>query len=322
METFIRSVTECFPVLCEHFERDRPDLLCGDAMGPTGRMVAEKVGVPYVALCPTHASNETFSLRRTMMTGAAPGFAAPGFEEVRSTFAGFRQRLQDFAADQGLAEDVASFESIAPLNLVFVPREFQLSAETFDDRFVFLGPSITTRTDTGEWTSPGDPLLLISLGTVFNQHPDFYRTCLRAFGDTGWHVLMSIGGRVGAAELGSMPPNVQVAERVPQLDVLAEASVFVTHAGMNSTLEALYFGVPMVAVPQMPEQDANARRIEELGYGRRLAPDKLSAKKLRAAVADVAEDVALRASLATVSASLRARDGATIGADALEAQLS
>ncbi|XBI72346.1 hypothetical protein VPH35_066319 [Triticum aestivum] len=51
----------------------------------------------------------------------------------------------------------------------------------------------------------------------------------------------------------------------PQLDVLAHRAVgcFVTHCGWNSTLEALGFGVPMVALPLWTDQPINARLIEE-----------------------------------------------------------
>ncbi|MBR3251388.1 MAG: glucosyltransferase, partial [Erysipelotrichaceae bacterium] len=45
---------------------------------------------------------------------------------------------------------------------------------------------------------------------------------------------------------------------------------FITHCGMNSASEALYFGVPLVLFPQTPEQGAVARRVEELGAGVRL----------------------------------------------------
>jgi UDP:flavonoid glycosyltransferase YjiC (YdhE family) len=54
---------------------------------------------------------------------------------------------------------------------------------------------------------------------------------------------------------------------VPQLDILSQASVFITHAGMGGTGEAIYYGVPMIAIPQMEEQAITARQIEKLGLG-------------------------------------------------------
>jgi MGT family glycosyltransferase len=64
---------------------------------------------------------------------------------------------------------------------------------------------------------------------------------------------------------------------VPQLEMLQRASMFVTHGGMNSTMEALYYGVPMVVLSQMMEQEMTARRIEELGLGVALDQENLTA---------------------------------------------
>jgi MGT family glycosyltransferase len=66
--------------------------------------------------------------------------------------------------------------------------------------------------------------------------------------------------------------------------VLARAQAFVTHGGMNSLMESLYFGVPMVVVPQMVEQRVNAHRVAELGLGVTLPPEALTVDALREAV--------------------------------------
>ncbi|MDJ0001087.1 glycosyltransferase, partial [Rhodococcus ruber] len=68
------------------------------------------------------------------------------------------------------------------------------------------------------------------------------------------HVVISIGRRVDPAVLGDLSANVEVHEHVPQLAVLDAATVFVTHAGMGGCTEALWFGVPTVALPQAVDQ--------------------------------------------------------------------
>ncbi|MBR2990896.1 MAG: glucosyltransferase, partial [Solobacterium sp.] len=67
-----------------------------------------------------------------------------------------------------------------------------------------------------------------------------------------------------------LPGNIQIYESVDQMAVLSIADAFITHCGMNSASEGLYFGVPLVLFPQTPEQDAVAKRTEELGAGVRL----------------------------------------------------
>ena len=105
------------------------------------------------------------------------------------------------------------------------------------------------------------------MGTV-NQNKEFYRNCIHALGKTNWQVLVSMGTNTEHFE--NLPANVQLYESVDQMAVLSIADAFVTHCGMNSASEGLYFQVPLVLFPQTPEQGAVARRCEELGAGIRL----------------------------------------------------
>jgi MGT family glycosyltransferase len=108
----------------------------------------------------------------------------------------------------------------------------------------------------------------------------------------------------------------QVRPWFPQLQVLREAAGFVTHAGMNSTMEAVYYGVPMLAFPQMPEQVVNADRVVELGLGRR--PGNLTAGALRQAVDDIASSPEVATNLEHLRVEARRGGGAIGGADAIE----
>jgi MGT family glycosyltransferase len=92
-----------------------------------------------------------------------------------------------------------------PLNIAFLPREFQPAGETFDDRWVFVGPSLAPRPETEALPLEhleGGPVAYVSLGTVYNERPDFFRTVLRAFGGTGWRVVVATGKWVETGDLG------------------------------------------------------------------------------------------------------------------------
>ena len=312
MQSFVNSVEQTYPVLVEHFGEDLPDAFCGDAMSPVTGLVAQKLDRPLVALNPSFASNEHVSLMNNM--GDSPGARA-----AKAAFAGLGEQIDAFARSHGLSFGSTMLASPGELNLVFIPREFQLAADTFDDSFVFLGPSVGGRTGS-DWQprDPDAPLLLISLGTVFNARPEFFRLCAQAFGGSRWQVLMAVGDRIDPADLGDLPANVEVRAHVPQVQVLARADAFVTHNGMNSTMEALYFGVPQVGVPQMPEQTMNATRTEELGCGRRIDPATLDAAALVAAVEAVSTDPQVRRNCDRMRERLQAADGPATGADALE----
>jgi UDP:flavonoid glycosyltransferase YjiC (YdhE family) len=89
---------------------------------------------------------------------------------------------------------------------VFIPREFQPAGDSFDERFCFLSPLLGHREQREPWSplDPAAPLLYISLGTIFTDRPDFYRTCLEAFGDGTWQIAMTVG-EMDPALLGPVP---------------------------------------------------------------------------------------------------------------------
>ena len=213
--------------------------------------------------------------------------------------------------------------STTALNIVFVAPDFQPSADTFGDRYLFVGPSIPSHQSPREFPldqlDPSRPLLFISLGTIFNNQPEFFKTCFEAFGDTPYQVVLSAGTHIDRNALGARPINMLVASYVPQLEILSRSSCFITHAGMNSTMEALYYGVPMVAIPQMVEQAMTARRIAELGLGLHLDPSTVTAATLITGVGDVLADDALRARVAAMQTRTRAAGGYQRAADTLVA---
>lgn len=92
---------------------------------------------------------------------------------------------------------------------------------------------------------------------------------------------MSIGKKCEVSQLGEIPPNFLVKSFLPQLEILKRADVFVTHAGFNSVNEALYFGVPMLALPQVNDQHMVAKRLVSMQLGMTESIKELSPEKLR-----------------------------------------
>jgi MGT family glycosyltransferase len=81
---------------------------------------------------------------------------------------------------------------------------------------------------------------------------------------------------VKAEKLGSIPDNIFIYPFVPQLEILKQTSVFITHGGMNSVNESIYYGVPMLVMPVGNDQPAVARQIETLHMGKRLSKKHLT----------------------------------------------
>ncbi|TQM13839.1 macrolide family glycosyltransferase [Pseudonocardia kunmingensis] len=311
---YFRALRATYPVLLEHARTERPDGICYDVTNWPARLVAAELDIPAVRCIPNLAENEEYSLDAQMLAGIPP---------AHPEMAGLAADCADFSAEHGVDLDVAGTMDVTEaVNLVFVPREFQPHGATFDGRFHFLGPLLGRREQREPWSPPAPdrPLLYVSLGTIFTEQPEFYRTCLEAFGGGDWQVAMTVGGTDPAA-LGPIPPAFEVRARFPQLAVLRHASAFVTHAGMGSTMEALAHGVPLVAVPQMPEQVANADRVVELGLGERLDPAALTPDVLAEAVARVASDGRIRANVARMRRSVADGGGVVRGAEVVEEHL-
>ncbi|MFF3444991.1 macrolide family glycosyltransferase [Streptosporangium sp. NPDC002721] len=287
-----------------------PDLVVHD--GPMcwwGRVLAGRWRVPSVETWPNLVSNAHWSMATKYTT----------FNPLNPRFLLMAVRLGRFLRAEGTRDMQAFMRGDgATLRLVTLPRAFQYAGETFTDRYAFVGPGLSERAYQGGWEPSGNlPVALVSLGTAYNDRPDFYRTVLRAAADRPWQVVLAVG-ELDRKTLGPVPPNVEVHRHAPQLAVLRHARVFVTHAGMGSTMESLHFQVPMVAVPQMAEQRANADRVAELGLGAVLAPGEITPKTLWRAVEEVAGDERVRERLAWMRQEMADAGGTPAAADAVE----
>lgn len=297
-----RMVEESQHVLPQVLERaraERPDYVIYDGLCMWGGMVAEVLRVPAISFRPSYVF--TSQMGRRIALDGQRGLRARAWGLLR-TLRAFRHAntgLAELRAQYGLPPMgmQAALALAEPLNIVTMPRSFQPGGESFDQRYQFVGACLDIRPNQSGFPIEqlrGKKNLFISLGTVFNSRPDFFKTCFEAFGGSDWQVIMAYGSRLDPAHLGPVPDNFLVASFVPQLEVLQHSALFITHGGMNSTMEALYYGVPLIVAPQMGEQALTAGRVQELGLGVQLRAESITSAALRAAVAQVSSDTAIR----------------------------
>ncbi|MBE2999294.1 glycosyl transferase [Nocardiopsis sp. HNM0947] len=289
-----------------------PDLVVHDGtLVWWGRILAHRWGVPSVETWPNFVGNRHWSMKSYVRLNPL----SPALWRVLL-------RTGRYVRAQGMTDVGAFFQGTdAAERLVTLPRAFQPAGETFTGHR-FVGPVLSGRAFEDTWEPPegAGPVVLVSLGTAYNDRPDLYRAVLDSAAGRPWHVVMAVGEAVPAT-LGEVPPNVEVHAQVPQLAVLRHAHVFVTHAGMGGTMEGLAHGVPLVALPQMAEQRANADRIAELGLGRHLDTEGLTADALWTAVEETAADPHVRERVAWMRGEIDAAGGAPAAADAVEGVL-
>ena len=234
----------------------QPDLVVSDSVAFWGKLVAMKHGIPYVSSTTTFAFNRYSAayMKESPWDIAKMLLAMP---RINRQLGRLRERGYPV---KSLLEIVRNDNDTN--TIVYTSKYFQPRSETFSERYRFIGPSIRPITNPIEKTS--EKTVYISMGTV-NQNREFYRNCIRALGQTNWQVIISMG--TNNEHFDALPENIRVYESVDQMAVLSITDAFITHCGMNSASEGLYFRVPLVLFPQTPEQGAVARRTQELGAG-------------------------------------------------------
>jgi len=266
--------------VCSELREIQPDSIVSDSICFWGKLFAKKLAIPYICSTTTFAFNQYTA--KLMKRGIG--------EMIKMVMAMPRiNKKMQLLASHGYEADFVSIiqNDNETDTIVYTSKEFQPMSETFSDNYSFVGPSIR-REQEAEEKGKSKKVIYISLGTVLNQNKDFYRNCIKAFADSEYEVMMSVGNKTDIAALGTIPDNIKVRNYADQIAILKNADVFITHCGMNSVNESLYFGVPMILFPQHSEQRAVAERVAELGAGVKLKRTKpaLLAKAVEAVMTD------------------------------------
>jgi MGT family glycosyltransferase len=315
MSLFLDEAIAVLPRLLPALADDPPDLVLHDIGGLAGPVIAHRLGVPAVQLSPTFVAWEGYE------DDMAEQIAA-----LRASEGGRRyyDRFGAWLVEHGVDRHPDDLLARPSRGLALIPRVLQPNAERVGPAFRFVGPCIDEEAVGSGWRpGPGDgrPLLYVAFGTAYNDQLPVYRAVADRFGGGDWRVVMAVGERIDPAMLGPLPDGVEVHRWVDQMAVLEQASVFVTHAGMGSTMQSLWHGVPTVAVPQAVDQFANAQQLADIGAGRHLSAEDATPDALEDAVRSVAADPRIAARLAELRAEVRASGGAGHAADAVEALL-
>lgn len=176
------------------------------------------------------------------------------------------------------------------ITLVYTSRYFQPNSDLFEENNIFIGPSISKRKTNVEFPLEllkGKKVIYISMGTLLEGLEPFFNTCIDTFSDFKGVVVMAIGDRNDRSKIKKAPDNFIIASYVPQSEILNEADVFITHGGMNSVHDAIYFNVPFVIIPHDKDQPMIAQRLTELEAAHRLLKEHVNVQTLKEAVTDV-----------------------------------
>lgn len=291
--------------VCADMEKLQPDCIVADSMAVWGKAVALKLGIPFVSSTTTFAFNQHSA--KIMKQSLGDMFKMiVSMPKINKNIA----RLQAKGYPVNSVLDIIQNDENTH-TIVYTSPEFQPCSETFSDKYAFVGPSVRPSDVVTE--KRREKLLYISMGTVVNDTEKFYRNCIAAFADTEIQVIMSVGNLVSDDILHGLPANISAFRQVDQISVLKSADAFISHCGMNSASESLYFGVPLVMFPQTSEQGGVAERVSQMGAGVKLK--KTDPESIRSAVMTVLSDGGYRKNALEVSEGFKKCSGAAGAAD-------
>jgi MGT family glycosyltransferase len=315
----LHTAEALLPFVLEELRREQPDLVVYDATVIWGRYAAANLNLRAAA------SITTFIL--DLKSGRFN--AADIFGMLRQTLPSVpailasRVRLSR-RYGKALPTNRTLFPVLGGLNLVFTARELQPETDLIDDSFRFVGPSINPQTRSEDFPFAlldEGRVIYISLGTVHSS-TDFYRECFAAFASFPAQFVLAVGKNTPIDALGEIPANFIVRPSVPQLELLERADAFITHGGINSVQEGLYYGVPLIVIPQQVEQLFNARIVGAHGAGivieAQIAHRPVTAADLRGALDALLKQPGYREAAQALQKILRAGGGYQQAADELQ----
>lgn len=302
------------------------DLLLVDQTEPAGAVVANHLKIPFVTVCNAMAINRESTVP-PIFTGWAysSSFCARIRNELGYKVWDFMMRpiarvLKRYAKQWQLPcyqDHEAYYSTLAQLSQQ--PAAFDFPRQKLPACFHYLGPfrENASKEIGFPWAKlDGRPVIYASLGTLQNRTPLLLRWIAEACEGLPAQLVISHGGDLAVAT--TLPGSPLVVSYAPQQALLAKGKLAISHAGLNTVLDSMSQGVPVVAVPLTYEQPAIAARLRWTGAGHVIPLARFSASVLRQAIQRVLGTESYYTSARRVADSIRQAGGVEHAADIIE----
>lgn len=201
------------------------------------------------------------------------------------------------------------------------PAAFEFPCANLPPHLHYVGPLRNSAPQTVSFPFErltGQPLIYASLGSVQNTKQKLFHCIAEACLGLNVQLVITHGGGMSAEAARSLPGSPLVVEYAPQLEVLAKASLTITHGGLNTVMDSLSQGVPLVAIPITFEQPGNSARIRSTGTGEVIPVSRLNVAKLRTAIQRVLSEEKYRQNAQRIQRSIAEAGGVQRAADIIE----
>lgn len=274
------------------------DVLLVDQVSPEAGSIAEAFGLPFISVCNALMLNQEPSIPPIFTDWE---YDSSWWAQVRNQAAHFGLAIAGLQF-QKLINDYRDRYQLPPLlqpNQAFSklaqisqsPAEFEFPRQQLPECFHFTAPWHAPQTRaTIEFPYEqltGQPLIYASLGTVQNRQLEIFQTIAQACAGLDCQLVISLGKQTDTTVLPVFAGTPIVVRYAPQLELLQRAALVITHAGMNTVLESLSCGVPLVAIPITNDQPGVAARLIWTGAGERVLLPELTVSRLRTAIQTV-----------------------------------
>jgi len=261
-------------------------------------------------------------------TAAALARNREGVAKAASLLESVNQGVKAHASSVGLKIDWNDLDSTRSkwALITQVPRAFDFESSHWPSQFHHTGPFSDgkgrEKVDFPWERLTGQPLIYASMGTILNGQVDVFRTIVAAVAkNKNLQLVLSVGDQVDPKQIGPVPNNAIIARRVPQLELLKQTTVCITHAGLNTVLESLAQGVPQVAIPVTYDQPGVAARIAHHKTGVVTSLDKLTADHLALRLDEVLTNPTYRENASKLQKAITEANGLSVAADLIEESL-
>ncbi|MGI9243290.1 MAG: glycosyltransferase [Verrucomicrobiales bacterium] len=305
------------------------DVLLADETWWVARTLSQQLDLPYLSVCnalPFHPDE-----LHPPMFSAAPfrtGYLSRvknrmSYRLIDVTMGRMRRMIMRSRREQGLPKYRFREENASRLaTFAQIPEAFDFPRDSPDPWFHYVGglhSSSVRKPVEFPWDKlDGRPLIYASLGTLQNRLLDVFRAIASAAADLPVQLVISLGGGAEPEELGELDGDPIVVRFAPQLKLIEAADLVVTHAGMNTTVEALAKGRPMLALPVTNDQPGVAARIVHSGCGLMIPIARADAPRIRQALQTMLGDPGFREQAEKMAEANREAGGAARAADLIE----
>jgi UDP:flavonoid glycosyltransferase YjiC (YdhE family) len=241
-----------------HVQSWRPDIIVSNDYDAVGRTVAEVENILFAAA--THNARVGLTMRSELQAQFAARLRELcGLPKVERLVYPFHWLHLNFAP-AGYSVDGAQY--------VEADNEYSLRPEIYDDFEQRAKQPFTVRRGADE-----RPVLLCTMGTVFNKNTRFLKMLIAACADQPYRVIITLGPSVDVECLGALPANIEVFTFLPLSQIVPQVDFCICHGGTSTLLSIMLHGKPVLVIPQGADQLFNAIGCAQLGIGIALNSD-------------------------------------------------